>query len=161
MQQMDELALIYHLEAACQASWKPICQSVNLPQAAFTILMYLANNPERATARDISKYRAIKPNMVSFHVDKLVQLGYVERRPIPEDRRQVRLVCTEKAAPLLEAGRAVQDKFYADITVGMTPEDIDHLRRCLEILRANAEAIQARAKEAVGDPAARQNHSKG
>lgn len=161
MKQVEETNLIYHLEAACEAIWKPVCQNVNLSQTAFTILLYLDEHPERATAKDISKCRAIKPNMVSFHVDKLVQLGYVERRPIPEDRRQVRLVCTERAAPLLEAGREAQERFYTSITQGLTTQDIEHLRRCLDILSANAEAIKIRAKEEAVEPAARQNHSKG
>ena len=160
MKQVEETALIYHLEAACESIWKPVCQRANLPQPAFTILMCLEHHPEGCTAKDISKYRAIKPNMVSFHVDKLVQLGYVERRPIPEDRRQVRLVCTEKAAPLLEMGRAAEEQFYASITQGMTAEDIEHLRRCLDILRANAEEIKTRAKEGA-ETLTRQNHSKG
>ena len=32
---------------------KPFLHKINLPQTAFDILMFLANNPEYTTARDI------------------------------------------------------------------------------------------------------------
>ena len=53
---------------------------MDLPQTAFDILMFLANNPDYKTARDIVEIRQIKANLVSVNVDKLVQEGYLERQ---------------------------------------------------------------------------------
>ena len=39
---------------------KPLCQQLHLPQTAFDILMFLANNPGYQTARDIVEVRHIK-----------------------------------------------------------------------------------------------------
>ena len=47
----------------------------------------------------------IKPNLVSFHVEKLVQEEYLIREAIPGDRRQVKLILTEKADVIVEKGR--------------------------------------------------------
>ena len=58
---------------AYSAMCKPLCQELKLPQTAFDILMFLANNPGLDTARDICTYRGLKPGIVSFHVEKLVQ----------------------------------------------------------------------------------------
>ena len=38
---------------AYNAMCKPLCQELKLPQTAFDILMFLANNPDCTTARDI------------------------------------------------------------------------------------------------------------
>ena len=41
------------LSAAYSAVCRPLCHELNLPQTAFDILMFLANNPEYTTASDI------------------------------------------------------------------------------------------------------------
>ena len=78
---------------------KPLCQELGLPQTAFDILLFLANNPAYKTASDIVDVRRIKANLVSVNVDKLVQEGLLERRPVPGDRRKTELHCTEMARP--------------------------------------------------------------
>ena len=67
------------LSAAYSAVCRPLCHELNLPQTAFDILMFLANNPEYTTARDIVEVRKIKANLVSINVDKLVGEGYLRR----------------------------------------------------------------------------------
>ena len=98
---------------AYNAVCKPLCQELKLPQTAFDILMFLANNPDCTTARDIVEIRKIKANLVSVHVDRLVQEGYLERCAVEGDRRKTRLLCTEKAQPVIRRGRAVQNAFFA------------------------------------------------
>ena len=43
---------------------KPLCRELNLPQTAFDILLFLANNPAYSTAADIVEIRKIKANLV-------------------------------------------------------------------------------------------------
>ena len=66
--------------------FKPLCHKVKLSQTAIDILLFLANNPEFKTARDIVEIRHIKANLVSMNVDKLVSEGYLERRSVEGDR---------------------------------------------------------------------------
>ena len=73
---------------AYNAVCKPLCQELKLPQTAFDILMFLANNPDRRTASDIVEFRHIKANLVSMNVDRLVKEGYLERRAVAGDRRK-------------------------------------------------------------------------
>ena len=47
---------------------------------------------------------------MSFHVEKLVEAGFVERQAVKGDRRKCRLVCTEKAQPVIKEGRELQKK---------------------------------------------------
>ena len=58
--------------AAYAALCKPLCQKLHLPQTAFDILMFLANNPGYQTASDVVEVRKLKANLVSVNVDRLV-----------------------------------------------------------------------------------------
>ena len=115
----------------------PLCASTGLPPAAADILLFLANNPGLDTARDVCTYRGLKPGIVSFHVEKLVQEGYLLRQPAPGDRRKCRLVCTEKAGPVVQQGRELQETFFRRLARGLEPEDLAAFRRCLEGFRRN------------------------
>ena len=57
---MDSKNLLTTLSAFAEAytnACKPICRELGMPQMAFDILMFLSNNPEHCTAKEISKYR--------------------------------------------------------------------------------------------------------
>ena len=122
---------------AYHAALSPLCAETGLPPAAADILLFLANNPGLDTARDVCTYRGLKPGIVSFHVEKLVQAGYLLRQPAPGDRRKCRLVGTEKAGPVVQQGRELQETFFRRLARGLEPEDLAAFRRCLEGFRRN------------------------
>ena len=126
---------------AYSAVCKPLCQKLHLPQTAFDILMFLANNPSYTTARDIVEVRHIKANLVSVNVDKLVQEGLLERRPVPGDRRKTELLCTEKARPVIERGRAVQNAFFARLLTNTDEPTREAFFRTMEIIGKNLDDI--------------------
>ena len=86
---------------AYAAVMQPLSAELDMAPNAVDILLFLANNPGLDTARDICTYRRLKPGIVSFHVDNLVREGYLLRTRDPGDRRRCRLVCTDKAAPII------------------------------------------------------------
>lgn len=120
---------------------KPVCKELGIPQTAFDILMFLTNNPEFNTARDITQYSGIKKNLVSMHVEKLVNQGYIERQNVPGDRRQVKLVVTEKAFSVVDKGRKVQKYYYDFLTKGLSDEELDIYWKCTGTLLDNVEKL--------------------
>ena len=126
---------------AYTAAMQPMSAALDMPPVATVILMFLANNPGYDTAKDICTMRHLKPGIVSFHVENLVQEGYLERQNVPGDRRKCRLVCTEKAASIIEKGRALQAKFMRQMTKGLEKEQIDTLVTCLETFEKNLSGI--------------------
>ena len=98
---------------------KPLCRELSLPQTAFDILLFLANNPSYSTAADIVEIRKIKANLVSVNVDKLVRDGYLTRQAVAGDRRKTRLCCTEKAQPIIRQGRQLQEAFLERLFRGI------------------------------------------
>ena len=125
---------------------QPLCTEMRLPPAAVDIVLYLANNPGHNTAKDICRHKGMKPSIVSFHVDRLVTDGYLERRAVPGDRRKTALVCTEKAAPLIERGRMLQHRFAVELTRGLDEEDMIHFRRCVAAFDRNLDRLCGAAR---------------
>lgn len=112
-----------------------------MPQMAFDILMFLSNNPDHCTAKDISRLRGFKENIISVNVNKLVTEGYLLRQSDREDRRKVRLICTEKAASIVRRGRELQERFFRQMQEGLSPEERKIHAHCLETVAANAKRL--------------------
>ena len=126
-----KLALAY--TAVC----KPLCQTLKLPQTAFDILLFLANNPAYQTAADIVEVRKIKANLVSVNVDKLVRDGYLTREPMPGDRRKTKLLCTEKAQPVIMQGRQLQSAFLQRLFAHTDQQMQDAFLKTISIMDKN------------------------
>jgi len=126
---------------AYSAACKPLCQELGLPQTAFDILMFLANNPAYKTASDIVDVRHIKANLVSVNVDKLVHEGLLERRAVPGDRRKTELLCTEKAQPIIARGHALQEAFIQSLFAGIDEQHKQIFCKTMEQITENLEKI--------------------
>lgn len=120
---------------------KPLCSEVGLAQTAFDILLFLGNNPECNTARDIVEIRHIKANLVSVHVERLVEEGYLLRRPVKADRRKTELVCTQRALPIIERGRLLQKTFIERLLAGMDEAARQAFASALYGIEQNIDAI--------------------
>ena len=125
------------LALAYTAICKPLCQTLKLPQTAFDILLFLANNPAYQTAADIVEVRKIKANLVSVNVDKLVRDGYLTRESMPGDRRKTRLLCTEKAQPVIMQGRQLQSAFMQRLFAHTDQQMQDAFLKTIAIMDKN------------------------
>ena len=124
------------------AAMQPLCRREGLAPNGVDILLFLANNPGCETAGAICRMRGLKPAIVSFHIDRLVGEGFLQRQPVPGDRRKTALVLTEKAAPVIEQGRRLQKSFADRLTEGLRAEDLAHFRRCVAAFERNIERIR-------------------
>ena len=126
---------------AYDAVCKPLCRELGLPQTAFDILMFLANNSEYTTAGDIVNIRRIKPNLVSVNVDRLVRSGYLERRSVSGDRRKTSLLLTERAEPIVRRGREVQERFSELMFRELTEEERESFLYTLAAIGRNLDSV--------------------
>ena len=129
---VDIYTAVRRFETAYASAMRPLAEQLSMAQPAVDILLFLANNPGRDTARDICTYRKLKPAIVSFHL---------LRQAVPGDRRKCRLVPTEKAAPVIAQGRALQERFSRQLVRGLTAEDAAHFERCLTVIGDNMTAM--------------------
>ena len=131
----------HKMSLAYSATCKTLCRELKLPQTAFDILMFLANNPEFTTARDIVEIRKLKANLVSVNVDRLVREGYLVRQEVAEDRRKTKLLCTSKADEIITQGRKLQQDFVALLFAGIDEETMDILLGSMTKMEENLDYI--------------------
>lgn len=129
------------MSSAYNATCRPLCQELGLPQTAFDILMFLANNPSHKTARDIVEVRRIKANLVSINVEKLAREGYLKREAVEGDRRKVHLICTDKAQPVIQRGRALQESFFKQLTADVEEEKREVFFEVIEMISKNLDLM--------------------
>lgn len=138
------LSFTTRIEGAYEVMCRPLLAQFDISRTSFDILMFLSNNPDRYTAKEISATRNIKANVVSMHVDRLVRDGYLQRQSVEWDRRKVRLVCTEKAQPIIDRGRDMQRAFFLSLVEGLSPEELEGFRFCLQTIAKNADLLQSK-----------------
>ena len=127
--------------AAYKAAQKKVCKAWNVPEVSLDILLFLANNPEYTTARDIVEVRSIKANLVSQHVERMVREGYLCRKEVQGDRRKRDLSLTEKAMPIIEAGRRMQTDFFETLFHGISEEEKRAFFETMDIMSRNMDKI--------------------
>ena len=126
---------------AYEKAGKPLCAELGISQTAFDILLFLANNPSRNTAKDIVELRGFKANLVSINVDKLVREGFLERTEDPQDRRRTLLSCTPKATPIVQRGLELQEQFYSRLLSGVSEDAIAVMRSTVQTVFNNIDEI--------------------
>ncbi|MBE6581888.1 MAG: winged helix-turn-helix transcriptional regulator [Ruminococcaceae bacterium] len=119
----------------------PLSKEIGIPQTALSILLFLANNPDYATARDVCEMRGLKRAIVSTHVERMVSEGLLERRGYPGDRRKELLIPTEKALPIIETGREAQRRFAGAILEGLSENELAVMERCFRLMNGNIDRI--------------------
>ena len=120
---------------------QPLCKESNIPPLALDILLYVANNPENATAKEICKFRGFKPGIVSLYVEKMAGEGLLERKSDSADRRKSVLSVTEKALPIVARGQEMQKKFGERLLRGLTDGDIAAMRKAFSVIECNVESV--------------------
>ncbi len=126
---------------AHEISLKPLCDMTELPHTALSILLFISSCNGDVTAADICEIRGLKRAIVSTHVERLVNEGYLERRSIKGDRRKDALVTTKKAEDIITYGHELQDKFADNVLCGISKEDHEVLERCFKLMNENINKI--------------------
>lgn len=145
MLQENTIASLRNFIGAYENYCKPICKELGMPQMAFDLLMFLANHPEHYTAADFCNMRGFKENIVSVNVNKLVSEGYLIREDVQGDRRKVKLCCTEKAWPIIEKGKRIQENFREAMQKDIPAEDMQIFQKCVTTLIKNAKELSGQS----------------
>lgn len=141
MAKKPNIAFARNLYQAYCIRCRSLCRELNMPQTAFDILMFLANNPDYNTAKDIVDLRGLKANLVSVNVDRLVREGYLDRSDFPGDRRKTILACTPKAQLITQRGQELQESFFQDIFQDVDEASRETFHRVMEQVDRNLNRI--------------------
>ena len=123
----------------------PLLERTGLSMREMNVLLFLANNPQYDTARDVTEFRGLSKSQVSQAVELLVAEGLVSRTPDSSDRRVVHLSLTEEAGPLAREAQALQNSCAARLLSGFGPKESDQLLTFLERVLENGSILAEEA----------------
>lgn len=115
----------------------PVCEKLGLTYMEFTVLLFLANNPEYDTAAQIVACRHLTKSHVSISVRSLTEKGLLTGSREEKNRRAVHLHLTSAAALPVEEGRRVQQEFYRVIHSGFSPQEEQLLQNMISRIDDN------------------------
>lgn len=125
----------------------PLLERHRLTQLEADILLFLANNPECDTARDIVEIRHLAKSHVSVGVDSLAERGLLRRLRLEGNRKTIHLRLTDAAAPIVEQGRAIQHTYAGLIFDGFSETERQELFRLLDRVSENVDAAISAIEE--------------
>lgn len=118
----------------------PLLEKWGLTQTEADILLFLANNPEYDTARDMAEKRHLAKSHISAGIEALAGRGLLERSLREGNRKTIHLRLTAAADPIVEEGRALQRRYGELIFRDFTQEEICQLSRWLDRVTENVDA---------------------
>lgn len=113
--------------------FKRFMAATGLSFSQINILMRMMHE-ECIGLSDISEKMGITNAAASQAVDRLVQMGLVERTEDPQDRRAKRLKLTAEGRALIQKGIEARSQWIETITQSLTAEQEEMVIRALTIL---------------------------
>lgn len=132
-------ALMIEVTRLMRAEFNRRLQPLGLTQAQWRALAKLSRDGN-LRQNQLAEELEIKPMTVTRLVDHLEELGLVERRTDPSDRRAQRLHLTEKAMPIIDELWRQADRLTAEILEGVSETERTGLVRVLEQIKGNLSA---------------------
>lgn len=139
---LDYFDVIRRSKKKYALAMEPVCRQWDLTKNELDVLLFLHNNPEYGRAADIVTHRGMTKSHVSLSVSNLEDRGLLTGREDPEDRRAVRLVLSEEARAIAEAGREYQIRFFTAMFDGLSREEVEQLRSLMERICDNIDRME-------------------
>ena len=100
------------------------------------IILYINRNPG-ACQEEISGFYALDKTSVARDARRLEDLGHIERRTIPENRRQYQLFLTEAGQEMIQIIDDIMEQYQQTLSAHISLEDWQHLTDLLKCLENN------------------------
>lgn len=132
-----EKSIGFLLSKAYQRAWgimREEIESYDLTPPQFGLLAFLWLQ-DGLTQVELSEKGQIDRTTVGGLIDRLEKLGLVERKPHPQDRRAYKIHLTSLGKSLEAPLSECADRSLSKFTQSLSHQEINELRRLLEILR--------------------------
>ncbi len=114
-----------------------VCDKYDLSNVELDVLLFLYNNPEYDTAKDIVELRGFAKSYVSKAVDLLIKKELISNFEDKNDRRINHLKLTDKSHDIVEEGKLIQKNFFEIIYKNISKEDRENHQKILNQMVEN------------------------
>jgi DNA-binding MarR family transcriptional regulator len=125
------LRTLYLLSAAERRLLRRQRNDLELTPGRLHLLVHLLDEGERTNGQ-LARYADLTPATITLMLDKLVELGLVERRRDPEDRRVWWLSLTPLGVAETTEARRDWERRFAEAFANVSEDELDVARRVLE-----------------------------
>lgn len=136
----DAYRISYLANAIVVPTYDDIRRDFGIIRAEYLLLLCLAHNPV-LTAQDVARMTRRPRNSISRSVHRMLNEGYLDRVPDPEDGRQARLSITPQGRALHERIAAYFVDREAEILDILDDEERERLRNTLQKLVKHAATL--------------------
>jgi DNA-binding MarR family transcriptional regulator len=133
----DLLVLLHDVARHTRTCADQMAQAQGLTRAQLIILARLDRQPD-LSQNELAAIAEVAPISIARLVDRLEELGLVERCPDPQDRRVWRLRLTPAAAPIRREIKRLRAKLYGVMTKGIDPGVLAAMAKGLRQMKENA-----------------------
>ncbi len=96
----------------------------------------------RVSQTELARWAKVEQPSMAQMLARMERDGLIKREPDPQDRRSSLVSLTEEALGRLPAGRAILRQGNADMTNGLSPEEVDTLVSLLSRVLTNIEGLE-------------------
>lgn len=114
-----------------------VMKTYRITRCELDILMFLYNNPDLDTAKDIVEKRGIVKSQASMGIDRLIRRGYLETKRDLQDKRKYHLYLLKDATAIIEDGLKMQQHFNQLLFNNISDNDKQKLYDILEQVYVN------------------------
>ncbi|WP_050638398.1 MarR family transcriptional regulator [Candidatus Stoquefichus sp. SB1] len=100
-----------------------VMEKYHITRSELDILLFLNNNPEFDSAKDIVEKRGLVKSHASMGIEKLLKNGYIESIQDKNDKRKYHLYLLPLSQPLIHDGLQVQKHFNEILFKNFTLEE--------------------------------------
>src|SRR5512136_2537545 len=118
-------------------AFRRFMEETGLSFSQINILMRLLHGGD-AGVSEIGGQLGVTNAAASQAVERLVQMGLIERTEDPQDRRAKKLALTPKGRALIERGIEIRSQWVEGLTQALTPEQQSMIISALTLLTAAA-----------------------
>lgn len=132
---------LYLTKKVYHQTLEPVCEKYQITRMELDILLFLANNLQFDTAKDIIEHRGLTKSHVSISIQSLEKKGYLKRVSYPENHKNLHLSLLESSKIIIEDGRQAQQDLFKKLFAHLEEEHFHYLKETLSQITKNAYQI--------------------
>ena len=136
---IDILKLVNKVKKTYDHLCLSVMKKYDLTRSELDILLFLYNNPENDSAKDIVEKRGLVKSHVSMGIESLIKKGLLMSQRDEQDKRKYHLYVLDQAKPIIHDGLIIQKQFGDMIFYDISEEETEIFKNILLKMYTNLE----------------------